>query len=70
MLFSGEFSNLQSARSGMCLAPVFRRERHWSLRQRGGGDGGFLLVLHIGAAGVLGLDGTGQFRAAELSSLK
>ena len=36
----------------------------------GGGDGGFLLVLHIGAAGVLGLDGTGQFRAAELSSLK
>jgi hypothetical protein len=54
----------------MCLAPVFRRERHWSLRQWGGGDGGFLLVLHIGAAGVLGLDGTGQFRTAELSSLE
>jgi hypothetical protein len=59
VLFSGEFSNLQSAGSGMCLALVFRRELHWSLRQRGGGDGDFLLVLHIGAAGVLGLDGTG-----------
>jgi hypothetical protein len=69
MLFPGEFNNLQSVGSGMCLALVFRRELDWSLRQRGD-DGDFLHVLRIGAAGVLGFDGTGQFRAGELSSLK
>ena len=36
----------------------------------GGGNGGVLPVLCTSTVGVLGLDGTGQFRAAELSSLK
>ena len=36
----------------------------------GGGDGGVPLVLRTGAAGVFGLDRTGQFSAAKLSSLK
>ena len=69
MLFSGQFSNLRSAGSGMCLALVFRRDLHLVAETAGGGDG-FLLVLRTRAAGVLGLNGTGQFRAAELSSLK
>jgi hypothetical protein len=61
MLFSGEFSNLQSAGSGMCLALVFRRELHWSLRPREVAMVVFCLFCVLVLLAFLGLTGPDSF---------
>jgi hypothetical protein len=61
MLFPGEFSNLQSAGSGMCLALVFRRELHWSLRPREVAMVVFFLFCVLVLLAFLGLTGPDSF---------